>query len=436
MKIVIVGGGAGGLELATSLGKKLGRKGTAEILLLDRHHTHIWKPLLHEVASGSLDAEADAVGYRAHAHYNGFSFKLGTLCGIDREKKVIKLAALTDDEHEEVLPQREESYDYLVLAIGSISNDFGIEGVADHCIFLDSVSQAKSFQSRLVNQFIRLNRDLANSQTDRKLHVVIVGGGATGVELSAELFKARQWFSTYGLRHVKAEHLAVSLIEAGPRLLPALSERISSAARLELEKLGVSVNISTAVVRADKTGLFTKNEERFDADLIVWAAGVKAPDFLSNFDGLETNRANQLLVDSTLRLREDKSIFALGDCAGFSMTGPDGEETWVPPRAQSAHQMASLVAKNIRHIVASEPLDDFKYSDYGSLVSLSDFAAFGRLMGGLSMGGLNVEGRIARLAYVSLYRMHQFAIYGWFRTMLVTLSDKINHFIRPRLKLH
>ncbi len=436
MKIVIVGGGAGGLELATSLGKKLGGKGKAEVLLLDRNHTHIWKPLLHEVASGSLDAEADAVGYRAHAHYNGFTFKVGTLCGVDRDKKAIQLAALFDENGEEILPQREEPYDYLVLAIGSVSNDFGIEGVAENCIFLDSVSQAKTFQRRLVNQFIRLNRDLAKTHVERKLHVVIVGGGATGVELSAELFKARQLFATYGLHNVRPEHLQVSLIEAGPCLLPALSERISSAVYTELEVLGVNVNLSTMITRAEKGALITKDGTRFDADLIVWAAGVKAPEFLRDFGGLETNRANQLLVDSTLQVKGDAAIFALGDCAGCEMMGADGEVRWVPPRAQSAHQMASLVAKNIRNLHSGKPLVDFKYSDYGSLVSLSDFTAFGRLMGGLSTGSLSVEGRIARLAYVSLYRMHQLAIHGWFKTLLVALSDKINHFIRPRLKLH
>ncbi|MFT5694009.1 MAG: NADH dehydrogenase [Oceanicoccus sp.] len=323
---------------------------------MGRNHTHIWKPLLHEVAPGSLDAEADAVGYRAHAHYNGFSFKLGSVCGIDREKKIIRLAPLTDPDGDEILPQREESYGYLALAIGSVSCDFGIEGVTDHCIFLVSVAQAKSLQSCLVNQFIRLNRDLANSQTDRKLHVVIVGGGAT----SAELFKARQWFLTYGLRHVKAEHLEVALIEAGRRLLTALSERISFAVLLEFQNLGVSVNISTAVVSADKNGLSTKEGERFEANLIVWAAGVKAQDFLSDFGGLEINRVNQLLVDTILRVKGDCSVFALGDCAGFAVTCSNGEKTWVPPRAQSARQMASVLGKNIRHIVAPEPLETFQ----------------------------------------------------------------------------
>ncbi len=436
MKIVIVGGGAGGLELATKLGNTLGRKSKADVLLLDRNHSHIWKPLLHEVASGSLNADVDAVSYRAHAHKNHFRFKLGTLCGLDRAQKTLQLEALHDEDGEEILPAREESYDLLVMAIGSVSNDFGVAGIADHCIFLDSPDQARHFHRRLVNQFIRLNRDLREGDHQRRLKVAIVGAGATGVELSAELFKAREWFATYGLNNIRAEHLQVSLIEAGPRVLPALVERISSAAHEELTKLGVQVRTETVVERAEHQLLVTKSGDKIDANLVVWAAGVKAPEFLTQLDGLETNRANQLLVSPTLQVKDAEDIFALGDCAGCHMKGPDGEDRWVPPRAQSAHQMASLVGDNILRLLEEKPLRPFIYKDRGSLISLSHYSAVGKLMGGLARGSLNVEGRIARMAYVSLYRMHQLALHGWTRTVLMTLTDKINLIIRPRLKLH
>ena len=436
MKIVIVGGGAGGLELATKLGKSLGRKSKADVLLLDRNHTHIWKPLLHEVASGSLNADVDSVSYRAHAHNNHFRFKLGTLCGLNRAQKSIQLAALYDEDGQEILPERDESYDLLVLAIGSVSNDFGVEGIAEHCIFLDSPKQAERFHTRLVNRFIRLNRDLREGQTDQTLNIAIVGAGATGVELSAELFKAREWFATYGLNHIKPEHLQVSLVEAGPQVLPALTDRIAAAAHQELNKLGVKVRTATIVQKAEAGALITKQGEKIDADLMVWAAGVKAPDFLTQLDGLETNRANQLLVAPTLLVKDTDNIFALGDCAGCTMKGPDGEDRWVPPRAQSAHQMASHVGDNILKLVNDRPLQDFTYKDRGSLISLSHYSAVGKLMGGLGGGSLNVEGRIARAAYVSLYRMHQLALHGWFKTLLMALTAKINLLIRPRLKLH
>jgi NADH dehydrogenase len=434
MKIVIVGGGAGGLELATKLGRKLGRKGGAEILLLDRNHTHIWKPLLHEVASGSLDSSINAVNYRAQAYRNGFTFRLGTLCGIDRARKVILLAALRDEQGKTILPQREESYDFLVLAIGSVANDFSVPGVTEHCIFLDSPNQATRFHKRLVNHFIYLNRQL--SQGDGSLHIAIVGGGATGVELAAELFKAREWFATYGLHHIKPQHLQVSLLEAGPRLLPALSEGISTAVYEELTRLGVQVHLATAVVKADKNGLLYGDGQQMAADLMVWTAGIKAPDFLRDFGGLTTNPINQLVVKPSLQTKDDPAIFALGDCAGLLIKESEGKERWIPPRAQSAHQMASLLAKNLINIYRNKPLKDFVYRDHGSLISLSQYSAFGKLMGNLTGGSLKVEGRIARLVYVSLYRMHQLAIHGWLRTVLVIVVDKINRLIRPRLKLH
>jgi NADH dehydrogenase len=443
MKIVIVGGGAGGLELASKLGEKLGKKNKAEVLLIDRKPTHIWKPLLHEVAAGSLDAALDGVSYRAHGYQHGFSFKLGTLQAVDRQRQCIQLAAVTDnsdDDAEEVLPARDEPYDYLVLAIGSVCNDFSTPGVSEHCRFLDAPEQAIRFHDKLVSRFIRLNRQLAEGK-EQRLHIAIVGGGATGVELSAELFRAREWFATYGLQHLKSHHLAISLIEAGPRLLPALKPEISSSVQKELTKLGVVLRLETQIASAEAGALVTRENERIDADLMVWAAGVKAPDFLQQIEGLNCNRAGQLLVEPTLQVQGDPRIFALGDCAGFLLATDimdDGTERqrWVPPRAQSAHQMATTVGKNIIALLADKPLKQYRYNDYGSLVSLSDYTAFGTLMGGLTGGSLKIKGRIARLTYVSLYRMHQMAIHGWFRMILLTLSDRINRFLRPRLKVH
>ncbi|AJQ96961.1 NAD(P)/FAD-dependent oxidoreductase [Gynuella sunshinyii] len=431
MKIVVVGGGAGGLELATKLGNKLGKKQTADILLIDKNQTHLWKPLLHEVASGTMDSEIDAVSYRAHAHNHGFRFKIGTLSGINREEKYIHLQPVVDDEGEEILPERKESYDILVLAIGSISNDFGVQGIREHAIFLDSPKQAIRFQHKLVNQFIRINRRL-EQEPDTSLSVAIVGGGATGVELSAELFNARHWFSLYGLKNVTSEHLKVTLVEAGPRLLPALSERIAGSVHQELLELGLDIRTNTQVSRAEAGKLHTADGKIIEADLIVWAAGVKAPDFLKDFGGLETNRINQIVVNTHLQPAQDESIYVIGDCAGRQID----EKRWVPPRAQSAHQMASLVYHNILLSLAGKPQKDFKYQDHGSLVSLSRYTAIGNLMGNLTRGSMNIEGKLARMAYVSLYRMHQLALHGWTKMILMTLSEKINKVIRPRLKLH
>lgn len=426
-RIVIIGGGAGGLELASRLGNKLGRNKRANITLVDKKLTHIWKPLLHEVATGTLDVEIDQLSYRAHAAAHHFEFQLGNLVAINRDKQQLTLAAINDD-GEEVLAARELDYDYLVLAIGSVSNHFNTPGVAEHCIFLDSPNQAQRFQHRLLMAYLKLN---SPAHPKDKLNIAIVGAGATGVELAAELYHAAAELNLYGFADLRQHRLNIQLIEAGSRILPALPERLALAAHKELTKLGVTVRTNTKVTAATKTGL-QLGDEHIEAELMVWAAGIKAPDFLKDIAGLENNRINQLVVNQQLQSTRDSNIYVIGDCAGCPL--PDNK--WVPPRAQSAHQMASLVAKNITAAIAGKALKAFQYKDHGSLISLSRFGTVGNLMGNLVGGTMMIEGRLARLAYISLYRMHQVALHGWLRMMLISLVARINRIVRPKLKLH
>lgn len=428
-KIVIIGGGAGGLELATQLGHKLGRKKKAEITLVDRNTSHLWKPLLHEVATGSLDEGIDGLSYLAHARNHGFQFQLGTLTDIDREGKRLQLSEIRDAQGELLVPERELAYDTLVMALGSTSNDFGTPGVKDHCIFLDNPHQARRFHNEMLNLFLKFSSSEGSQDT---VNIAIVGAGATGVELSAELHNAVKQLHSYGYKGLDNSALNVTLVEAGERILPALPPRISTAAHQELTKLGVRVLTQTMVTSADKKGLNTKSGEFIDADLMVWAAGIKAPDFMKEIGGLETNRINQLVVKPTLQTTLDDSIFAIGDCASCAL--PSGG--FVPPRAQSAHQMASLVLGNILAQIKGQSLKSYVYKDHGSLVSLSRFSTVGSLMGNLMRGSMMVEGRIARFVYISLYRMHQVALHGYFKTGLMMLVGSINRVIRPRLKMH
>ncbi|MCW2254300.1 NADH dehydrogenase [Providencia alcalifaciens] len=428
-KIVIVGGGAGGLELATRLGRKLGRKKRAEITLVDRNPSHLWKPLLHEVATGSLDDGVDALSYLGHARHNAFNFQLGSLTQIDRDNKKIILGELRDKNAELLVPEREIDYDILVMALGSTSNDFGTQGVKEHCIFLDNPQQAHRFHDEMLNLFLRYS---VRDNAEEKVNIAIVGAGATGVELSAELYNAVEQLTSYGFKGLDTDALNVTLVEAGERILPALPPRISSAAHQELTKLGVHVLTKTMVTSADENGLNTKDGEQIRADLMVWAAGIKAPDFMKDIAGLETNRINQLVVKPTLQTTRDDTIFAIGDCA--SCAKPEGG--FVPPRAQSAHQMASRCYDNILAMMKDKPLKDYVYKDHGSLVSLSRFTTVGSLMGNLMRGDMMVEGRIARFVYVSLYRMHQIALHGYIKTGLMMLVGSINRIIRPKLKLH
>jgi NADH dehydrogenase len=432
-QIIVVGGGAGGLELVRKLAAHYGRD-NFDIILIERNHTHIWKPLLHEVAAGSLDANLDEVGYRSHGHRWGYRFFLGSLESIDRAKRQVTVAPILDEDGSELIGRHTIRYDYLVLSVGAVSNDFGIKGVRQHCLFLDSRSQADRFRQRLLDHCLRVSRRLSiDPQSDMRVDIVIVGGGATGVELAAELYNAAFALKHYGLEVFDESHLKVTLIEAGPRLLPALPEKLAKAAQDELENLGVRVLTGTNVSEVTNEGVVT-NAGFIRAELRVWAAGVRGADFLKEIGGLETNRNNQLSVRQTLQTTRDERIFAMGDCCSFI---PEGETKPVPPRAQAAHQMASTVFTNIKKLIGGRTdLEAFVYRDKGSLVSLSRFSTVGSLMGNLVGGRMAIEGRLARLVYVSLYRMHLFAIHGWMRGMTLVVIGHVNQVIRPRLKLH
>ncbi|MFD3299740.1 NAD(P)/FAD-dependent oxidoreductase [Aquipseudomonas alcaligenes] len=428
-RIVIVGGGAGGLELATRLGRTLGKRKRASIVLVDANLTHIWKPLLHEVAAGSLNSSEDELNYVAQGKWNHFEFQLGRMSGLDRARKVIKLAATLDEDGGILLPERELAYDSLVIAVGSTTNDFGTAGAAEHCIFLDTREQAERFHRQLLSHYLRAH---AGKHDDGRISVAIVGAGATGVELAAELHHAAHELAAYGLDRIQPQNMRITLIEAGPRVLPALPQRISGPVHKTLEKLGVTVLTGTAVSQVTADALLTAQGMEVPASLKVWAAGIRAPAFLGQLDGLESNRINQLLVRPTLQTTQDDNIFAFGDCAACPLG--DGERT-VPPRAQAAHQQASLLARALKLRLDGQALPEFRYRDYGSLISLSRFSAVGNLMGNL-MGSVKLEGWLARMFYISLYRMHQMALYGLPRTALLMLADRLGRSTEPRLKLH
>jgi NADH dehydrogenase len=433
IQIVIVGGGAAGLELATRLGARYGRK-RHDIIVVDRNRTHIWKPLLHEVATGSLDANMDEVGYRSHCHRWGYRFFYGVLDSIDRTARQVHLAPVVGDDGREVIAAHSIRYDYLVLAYGSVTNDFGTPGVAENCTFLDSRAQADRFRDRLLDQCLRVSRTMTtNPSSDARVRIAIVGGGATGVELAAELYNAAAALAHYGLEVFDGSRLDVTLIEAGPRILPALPERLAQAAQRELEALGVRVLTDTPVTASDRDGMITGSGDRINADLQVWAAGVKAASVAGGLDDLELSRSGQIVVTSTLQTGLDDRIFAMGDCASCLLPGRDRP---VPPRAQAAHQMAAAVFDNLNRLMTGKRPRPFDYKDHGSLVSLSRFSTVGTLMGNLVGGKLAIEGRLARFVYLSLYRMHLIAIHGWLKGAALILVGHVNKIVRPKLKLH
>ena len=432
-RIVIVGGGAGGIELATRLGDGLGRKGRAAVTLVDRSRTHLWKPLLHEFAAGSMDVDTHALNYLAQARWHHFRFQLGEMDGLDRRRRMVKVAATLDEDGRELIPRREIPYDTLVIAVGSHTNDFGTPGAREHAISLDRADQAEEFHRRLVNACIRANSQAAPLRPEQ-LNVAIIGAGATGVELAAELHKTTRELVAYGLDRIDPEKdVKLTVIEAAPRILPALPERLSVAALGLLRDLRVQVLTGERVTGVEADGVLTAGGRKVPAELTVWAAGIKAPEFLEDLDGLETNRINQLAVTETLQSTRDPDVYAIGDCASCPWPGHDRP---VPATAQAAHQQSSHLARMMPRRLAGKPLKPWRYRDFGSLVSLGEYSTVGSLMGALLGGSLFVEGLFARFMYVMLYRMHLHALHGPAKVLLDTVARLITRRTEPRVKLH
>lgn len=432
-RIVIVGGGAGGLELATRLGDKYGRWKTAEITLIDKSRTHVWKPLLHEIAAGSMDIDRHQLDYLAQAHWHRFTYRYGEMTGIDRAKRLVHLAATFDEEGRQITPERSFPYDILVLCIGSVSNDFGTPGVAQHAIMLDTSVQAERFNRRLVNAIFT-----AQTQTTPirpgQLNVTIIGAGATGTELSAELHNTARGVVAYGMDKIDPDkHIKITLVEAAPRILPALPDRLSNAVVARLKELGVDLRLNSRVTGVSAEGVTLASGDFIPSELVVWAAGVKGPDVLAKLDGLEVSRSNQLIVKPTLETTLDPNIFAFGDSCYLV---PSEGAAPIPPRAQAAHQQASHMLTQIALRMKSEPLRPFVYRDFGSLVSLGHYSTVGTMMGFVGGRSLFFEGLFAKLMYRSLYKMHEVALHGFFKVALDTLSRTIVRRTEPVVKLH
>jgi NADH dehydrogenase len=386
------------------------------------------------VAAGSLDANLDEVGYRSHCHRWGYRFLYGAMESIDRAAREIVIAPLIDEDGRELIGRHRTSYDYLVIATGSITNDFGTPGVAQNCLFLDDRAQADRFRNKLLNQCLRVSRAMSgNADAGQFVRIAIVGAGATGVELAAELYNAASALRYYGLEGFDESRLKLTLIEASPRILPALPEKLAEAARAELEALGVRVLTGVRVTSVTPELILTQTEEAIAADLKVWAAGVRGADNLKGIGELETTASCQLVVRPTLQTTRDERIFAIGDCCYCLLPGSDRP---VPPRAQAAHQMATTVFHNLERLLRGKPLRAYVYVDRGSLVSLSRYSTVGSLMGNLVGGRMAIEGRLARFVYMSLYRMHLLAIHGWLRGTALILIGHVARILRPRLKLH
>ncbi|MBN3788456.1 NAD(P)/FAD-dependent oxidoreductase [Burkholderia sp. Ac-20353] len=438
--IVIVGGGAGGLQLATRLGDTVGRRGMAEIVLVDRSPTHFWKPLLHEAASGHRDPASHTIEYAAQAKRHGFRFLQGELQRVDRTRRTATIAAVLDADGTEILPQRDVHYDDLVLAVGSVTNFFNVPGAARHALPLENVEQAEDFRRKFLAACTRANH-LAEQQPEQQLEqrpqpicINVIGAGATGVELAAALRHAINQLTTYRFKALVPDRdVCIRLIEGGPRVLPALDERLSARMQAQLRQLHVDVLTGTRVAEVAHDAVVTATGERLASDITIWAAGVAGPAFLRQLGDIALNRANQVIVTDTLQTPDDPHVFSFGDCAACPSAGAQG---FLPPRAQVAYQQAVYLGHAFARRLAGKPVDGFTFRDAGTVVSLGQAGAVFQAELGVRSRSLIVDGLAAIGLYKFLYRKHLFSVYGAKRTLLQALSHWLQSRNQPSIKLH
>ncbi len=423
--IVIVGGGAGGLELACKLGRKLGPQ---RVVLVDKGLTHIWKPSLHEVAAGTLDIHQEGLSYQMLAHDNGFTFVYGPLSGLDHTNRQLTVSAVAQD-GADILPERVIAFESLVIAVGSTSNYFGVPGASEHTISLNGTDDAERFRLTLLKLLTRA--DLQKSVSPAAgLDIVIIGGGATGVELAAELREASSVYADYGFSRIDSrQDVRITLLEGAPRILSPLPERVSQAALRLLKERAIEVQTGCRVTAIDAGHVSVEGGPGYRADLCVWAAGIRAPHFLAGLD-LPLNKGGQIEVDSFLRVKGTDGIYAMGDCAACL----DANGKPVPPRAQAAHQQADFLLDTL--CGRQPPRHPYAYRDYGSLVSFGQSTTVGSLMGSLKGLSWFVEGYFARLMYVSLHLMHHRAVLGLVRTGVLAVARFLIKRSTPLVKLH
>jgi NADH dehydrogenase len=432
-EIVIVGGGAGGLELACKLGRKLG---PGKVMLVDSRLYHVWKPSLHEVAAGTLDIHQEGLSYQMLAHDRGFTFVYGEMTALDAGARRLTVAGVTaPSDGEEVLPERSIEYGSLVISVGSTSNYFGVPGARDNTISLNATEDAERFRLRLLRLLAQAERNQGDTTAARTgMDIVIIGGGATGVELAAELREASSVYAAYGFNRLQVQRdVRITLLEGAPRILAPLPEKVSGAALRLLDQRAIRVVTDCRVTAIDKHQVSDSAGHVYPADMCVWAAGIRAPEFLSAL-GLPTNKGGQIEVDGHLRVKDVPGVYAIGDCAACI----DGKGKPVPPRAQAAHQQADYLLKTFMNQTSGYPAqkNPYVYRDYGSLVSIGHQTTVGSLMGSLRGVSWFVEGFMARIMYLSLHLMHHQAVLGPVRTGVMAVARFLIRRTTPLVKLH
>lgn len=435
-RILIVGGGAGGLQLATRLGSTLGRRGLAHIVLIDRQPTHFWKPLLHEAASGHRDPASHTIEYAAQAKRYGFEFVQGELQSVDRARRIATIGAVLDNDGVQIVPQRDMPYHDLVLAVGSVTNFFNVPGAARHALPLEHVGHAEDFRRKFLAACAKVNHlaDAPGAAPIRPVCINVIGAGATGVELAAALRHAVGQLAAYRFKALDpTRDVRIRLIEGAARVLPVLDARISARTQAQLEALHIDVLTSTRVASVEDDGIVTSSGEKLPGDMTIWAAGVAGPAMLRSIEGLALSASNQVIVTDTLQTPDDAHVFAFGDCAAC----PSGSASaYLPPRAQVAHQQAVYLSQAFARRLAGKPVAGFVFRDAGTVVSLGESGALYQADLRVRERSVIVDGAAAAGLYRLLYRKHLWGVGGIRRTLFQALGQLLHSYGRPSIKLH
>ena len=399
-RIVIVGGGAAGLEIASMLGRSVNSQD--EVILVEGETHHYWKPRFHEIAAGTFDSDLDTICYFSHGANNGYMHYQAWMTDVNRAAK--QLVVRKPNGETDTL-----AYDYLIIAIGAISNDFATQGAKEHCLFLDTPQQARDSWHQ-ISSLLRSGKDCT---------VNIVGAGATGLELAAELAKVSAELS----ENPYAAWLNINLIEAADRVLPNGPVKMSEQALLRLEKYQINVMLNTRIASVEADRMTTSDGQVLNAEVQFWAAGIKAPDWLKEIGGLQSNSLNHLVAEQTLMTTFDSSIFALGDCAAI----PQVDGSQVPPKAQAANRAAVHLAKNLVAHLKGKPLKPFIYNDGGMVVAIGHNFAISTMMNDRVI----LKGRLVRRLYDTIFRLHQKTVSGYLAMSRLIIFKRLKCLFKP-----
>ena len=429
-QVLVVGGGAGGLELAIRLTRATGRGRRARVTLVDPAPGHIWKPRLHEIATGLLVAAEEKAGYAEQAAAHGFTFVLGKVEALDANARTVRVGAVPEpDGPNELLPPRTLRFDTAALAIGSTVDDFGIPGVFEHCHTLDTADGAERLHRAIL---ARAARVAAGEQ--ERLRIAIVGAGTTGVELAAELRSAAGRLTQYRSL-IDPGRIDVTVLEMADRPLPGVATDTSDYARRLLSENRIATRFGAKVVAVEAGIFHLADGGTVDADILVWASGVRGRT-LDITPKPRIEKGGRIRVDPMLRLVDESGrsmdgVYAIGDCAACFEPGRNRP---VGATAQAAHQQARLLARSLSGQMQGRASLAFHFRYRGTLVSLGAGKAVGDVPAGRS--SFRIAGMTAKIAYLALYRAHLVELFGWSRTGALTLAALLRRSATPSVKLH